>query len=358
MSDRWQQAPGRRQARSESPEASGISGVLETIAAGFSLALWRPWLLVVPVLVDLVLWLGLQVSAQPLTTPLGRLMAREGGENGDLAAEQLTRFGEQAHVNDLIAWLIPSLFSGVPRDTLLSALLSLLAPPLMDGVDREQMYAGWGDGLLQLWQPGHWSVVLLVAVALLGIGSVLLALFRVPLAQAVRGGRTGAGRVMADLALGWVHVLGLITLVGLAAALAFGPLLVIAAVMLLFGVNVSALLFLVLIVGGGMVAMYTLFTVDAIMLSRVGPLVGLRQSYEVVRTFFGPCVRFALCSLLIATGSFQLWQALIANPPGIIISLLGNAFIGTGLILASMMFFHDRLRLLHHATPLGGRGRS
>jgi hypothetical protein len=358
VNDRWQQSPGRRTAGTGAPDAPAVSGVFETIAAGFSLALWRPRLLLIPVIIDLLLWLGLQVSAQPLTTPLGRLMAREGGENGELAADQLARVGAQAHVNDLVAWLIPSLFAGVPSDTVLSALLSFVAPPLMDGIDREEMYARWGDGLVSLWQPGHWFLVVSVALVCMVVGSVLLVLFRVPLAQAVRGRRAGAHRLVGDLALAWLRVVGLISLVGLVAVLALGPLLLLTALLLLFGLDVSSLLALVLIFGGGLVAIYTVFTVDAIVLSQVGPLRGLRQSFEVVRANFGPTVRFALSSLLIATGSFQLWQALVGNPPGIVLSLFGNAFIGTGLILASMMFFHDRFRLLQRTPPPTGRGRA
>ena len=357
MTDRWQQSPGRRNASTGSPEAPVVSGVVETIAAGMSLAFWRPRLLLFPLVIDLVLWLGLQVSANPLTAPLGRLMAREGGENGDLAAEQLARFGERAHVNDLVAWLIPSLFAGVPSDTVLTTLLSFLVPPLMDGVDREGMYAQWGDGLLTLWQPGNWFVVVGVGLAFLFVGSVVLVLFRVPLAQSVRGGGAGARKLLGDIAMAWLRIAGLIGLVGLVAAIAVGPLVVLAALLLLFGLDVSSLLALVLICGGGVVAIYTVFTVDAIILSQVGPLLGLRQSFEVVRANFGPTVRFALCSLLIGTGSFQLWEALVANPPGIVISLIGNSFVGTGLILASMMFFYDRFRLLQRTPPPAGRGR-
>ena len=357
MTDRWQPSSERRNAGAGTPEAPIVSGVVETIAAGMSLAFWRPRLLVIPVVIDLFLWLGLQVSANPLTAPLGRLMEREGGENGELAAEQLAEFGARAHVNDLVAWLIPSLFAGVPSDTMLTALLSFLVPPLMDGVDREGMYDQWGDGLLNLWQPDNWFVVVSVGLAFLLLGSVVLVLFRVPLAFSVRGGRASARRLAGDLAMTWLRVVGLISLVGLVAAIAVGPLVVLAAVLLLLGLDVSSLLALILICVGGLVAIYTVFTVDAIVLSRVGPLHGLRQSFQVVRANFGPTVRFAISSLLIGTGSFQLWEALVANPPGIVLSLIGNAFIGTGLILASMMFFYDRFRLLQRTPPPAGRGR-
>ncbi|MBA2278583.1 MAG: hypothetical protein H0W06_12555 [Chloroflexia bacterium] len=352
MTDRSHTSSGRRTAGTGVP---GVSGVIETIAAGLSLAIWRPRLLIVPVLLDLVLWLGFQMSAQSLTTPLGRVMTRQGGENGDLAAEQLARFGEQAHLNDLLAWFVPSLFAGVPRDTVLNGLLTFLAPSLMNGVDRERVFAEWGEGVFRIWRPDHWATVVGVAFVLLVVSSSLLAIFRVPLAQAVRGGRRGAARLLVDGAVSWLRIVGLILLVVLASVLVLGPVSIAAAVALMFGVNLTGLVALALVFGGGLVAIYTLFTVDAIVLGRVGPLHGLRLSYAVVRANFGPSMRFALTSMLIATGSFRLWQELVSTPPGIVVSLLGNAIVGTGLVLASMMFFYDRIRLLPRGEPQAGR---
>jgi hypothetical protein len=40
------------------------------------------------------------------------------------------------------------------------------------------------------------------------------------------------------------------------------------------------------------------------------------------------------------------WDVLIENPPGIVIALVANAFLGTGLSIASMMFFQERFRQL------------
>lgn len=335
-----------------------LSGVVETIAEGFSVVLARPWLLLIPLLSDLVLWLGLQISSRPLADSLGRLMVQDGGANGQLAAKEIARIGERAHVNDVGAFLIPSLFAGIARDSLLSGLFSLIAPPLARGIERGKMYGGWGAGLVGEWNPDKWFGVLGLIFIFLALSTVLLVLFQVPLANAVRQERSGIGRLAAAMGMAWTRVIGLFMLVALAAALILGPLTIGIAVLLLVGIDLTAILSFFILIGGGVLAVYSLFVINAIVVSEVGPVTAVRYSFAIVRRNFGETLRFGGTSLLIASGSLQIWKHLIANPPGIALSLLGNAFIGTGLVLASMLFYYDRLRVWQQHPRRGGKHRA
>ncbi len=337
-------------------DAPARAGVVETIAEGFSVALARPWLLAIPLLSDLVLWLGLQISSRPLTESLGRLMVDQGGANGQLAADELAKIGQRAHINDIGAFLIPSLFSGIARDSLLAALFSMIAPPLTRGVERSKMYGDWGAGLIGQWHPGQWFGVLGLMTAFLFFSTVLLVLFQVPLANAVRQERRGVRSVAGAMAMAWTRIIGLFLLAAIAGGVVFVPLTIGVAVLLLLGIDLTALLSLMILLGGGVLAVYTFFVLNAIVVSEVGPITAVRYSFAIVRRNFGDTLRFGGTSLLIATGSLQIWRHLVENPPGIVLSLLGNAFIGTGLVLAGMLFYDDRLRGWQQ-NPRGGMRR-
>ncbi len=322
-----------------------VSGVLETLAAGFSLVLARPYLFVLPLLVDLWTWLGVQIYPTALIEPLQELMSDQGGSNGPAAAEELGRVGESLRVNDAIASLSPSIFSGLSNETLLGSMLGILAPALTSGVDRSKMYDDWGEGFSRSVTPGNWFGVVGLGVLLFIGATLLIVLFKVPIANAVRGGGITPGLFLKDVAFGWFRVLALVGIV-LAGVLILGiPAIIAAQVLTLVGINLIAVLSLALFVFGSIGALYTFFLLDAMFIYRVGPIRAAKMSYAVARLNFPQSWRFAAASLLIATGLLHVWGVIVENPPGIVIALLVNAVLGTGLSIASMMFFHDRARL-------------
>lgn len=318
-----------------------LSGVLETIAAGLSLAIARPYLVILPLLIDLTTWLGLQISALALINPIGRTMEEQGGTNGPAAAEQLAEIGQRFRVNDLSAILTPSAFSGLPRDSLLNAMVSVIAAPLADGIDRTDMGDVWTDGIFSLWVPSEWWTVLGAMAAAFAVATVLIVLFRVPIARSVRERGEHRG-IVAEAMMAWVRVLALLGMVALVAGLVIAPLLVVSAILLVLGLDVAALLTVALLLVGGLASIYTLFVLDAMFLERLGPIAAVARSVSIVRAHFGSTLRFALASLVLATGALQVWGTIADEAPGVVIALIGNAVLGTGLSIASMMFFQDR----------------
>ncbi len=341
----------RATAQSRNAIPNEVSGVLETIAAGLSLLIARPWLLILPLAVDLITWLGIQVSAQPLITSMQDLMIEQGGTNGPAAAEELGNFGEHMRVNDIMASLTPSIFSGLPNDTMLSGLLSILVPAVTSGIDRSNIYAGWGEGLGRHIVPGSGIAVIGWSLLFFFVATFFLAVFKAPIAQTVRGGATSVSTLAKDIAMGWVRILALVGIVIAAMAVLFIPFLLAAVLVALLGINLVAVLSLAIFVFGSIGAIYLYFLLDAMFIYRVGPIRAARMSYAVARLNFAQAWRFAATSILIATGVLQVWNVLVQNPPGLVISLLLNAALGTALSIASMMFFHDRARLPRPVLP-------
>lgn len=336
----------RNQTRQPGTTSPSVSGVLETIAAGLSLAIARPYLLIMPLFVDLMIWLGIQISARSLLDPLQSLMLEQGGENGPAAAEQLSVMNERFHVNDMAALFTPSIFAGLPRDSLLNGLVSFLVPPIAGGIDRGDMFMAWRDGLFSLWEPAtSWSVLGVMVVAF-AVATVLLVIYRVPIARSVREHDRAQRGVVVECLIAWLRLVAILVLAAGAMAAVIAPALLGTAILLVLGLNIAGLLAVALLIFGGLASIYTLFTLDAMFLERIGPLTSITHSFDVVRANFGSTMRFAFASLIIATGSLQVWSVITQNAPGVIIALFGNALLGTGLSIASMMFFHDRSRAL------------
>lgn len=331
------QQPARR------TEPGRAAGVLDTIADGLSAVLERPQLMVLPLAVDLVLWLLLRVSLTPLTESVARFLEVSAAEDSELAAENLRVVGDRVLASDALSAFIPSVFTGIPIDSFLHFLIMMLSPEIAYGISRESISGSWGSGIAGGWAPSSAAAAALAGTAFLLGGTLLLALYRVPLARAVRGDTTpGFAR---EVCRAWLHFVAYLLLLALAAAAALVPLFLVSLVFLMLGLNLVFLITMALLVFGGMVSIYTLFMVDAMLLHRIGPIRAFSMSMAVGRKYFGPTSRFALAALLLSLGALRLWPTLVQSIPGLAIAFVTNAFLGTGLSIAGMLFYSDRFRL-------------
>jgi hypothetical protein len=334
-----------------SADSIEVSGVLETIASGISMVVVRPWLLLVPLLADIVVWLGVQISGQPLIAGMQSLMIEQGGANGPAAAEELGRIGDNLRVNDILSSLTPSVMSGLPNDSFLNLVIGTLVPAATGGVERSEMYDGWGNGLGGLIEPANGFGVVAWALLFFVGATILLSAFKAPIALAVRGDGFSPTRLLNDVLMGWLRIVALIGIALAGAMVLLIPFFMLALVVALLGINLAALLSLVLFVFGSVGSLYIYFLLDAMFIYRVGPIRAARMSVSIAKFNFTDAWRFAAASILIASGLIQVWNVLVGNPPGIVIALFVNALLGTGLSIASMMFFHDRARLPRPMLP-------
>ena len=341
---------GRTRSSLRSAQVRPLTGVVQTIADGLTIALQRPRLLLLPLLVDLVLWLLLQVSIQPLADNVAEVLAASGAGDAALAAEQLTAVGDHVRASDALSVFLPSIFSGLAVDSLLNGLVFFLLPRLAMGIDREAMYGNWENGLLGVWTPGSPGAVAGIMLALLILGSLLVVAYRVPLARTVRGDATARRQALQETAVGWVHFLGYLVLLMMIGVALVVPVMLASVVFLVLGFELAFVLTIALLIFGGMAGISTLFVLDAMLLHRIGPVQGIAMSVRVARAYFGQTTRFALTSLLLATGALQVWSTTVQNAPGIAIALVANAFLGTGLSLASMLFYAERFRHIRAAS--------
>jgi hypothetical protein len=329
-----------------------ISGVNETVASGLSLPLSRPWLLVVPVLMDLLLWLGVQIPITRLVMPIASEMEAIGGENGELAADQLRQLGDTFRLNDVLASLLPSVFAGLTRDNLFNVMMSTFTPGLTGGIDRTELASTW-EALAGDWRdPGSVLPIFGLGFLFFLISTLLTVSWRVPLALAVVERSMRPAEVARYVLRAWLRFLGLIGLLIVAGVVVMTPMLIVTGVLLLLQVNLAALVSLFLVMLGSLVAIYTRFVLESIVINDIGPVRALRRSAQLAQHFFGPTVRFSIAVMLLAVGTLRLWDTLVPSPPGLPLAILLNSFIGTGIAIASMMFYYDRDRIIQQFVPL------
>jgi hypothetical protein len=324
-------------------------GLIDTLSNGFKVVQRRPWLIVLPVLLDLWLWLGPRWSIQPLADSLLRLLAAQSlppemAQLVDPYRELLTAAGASFN----LWWLLDN------NPTWLSTILPSLAEPVRLGAAPAAI-TGSAAALL-LWSP----VVLLLGVAL---GSVFMASVASQLPaqrtdeeetpdQTANGAAiphqgSGAGfwlrRALRTFGLAILFsllILVLLMMVSLLLSLVMMPIFLISPQA---GAGAATLAGLMI----GWFAVLAYLMLYFVLAAMISDGVGLRQaiwrSVNVVYRNFWSTVGLLLLLTLITWGFGLIWQRLAAGSTlGVLAAIAGNAVLITGLTAARLIYYQER----------------
>jgi len=319
-------------ARREAPP----TGVIETLSAGYSAVNRQPWVLLLPILLNLFLWLGPHVSYSPLVGPV----VTDASEwTRQVAIGQRSATRDPAFVDVLNGldqsrqWLLAHSDDVNGFEALVWGPLGL---PSVDGLpspsDEVAFVNGWGDGVALLGACvglslllGGWFYGGLAGASSGRDGSPLAACRRVP-------------RAVLDV-LGFV-------LVVLAAMLLFGvPVVLLIGFTAVVSPPVAVLGSILLLAGVLFAGVHLFFSIPAIFVSGAGPLGAIQRSVGLVRRQLWPSVALILLTWLILAGMGRVWDVLaneLQSPFGIVLGIFGNAYIASGLIAAGMVFYTQR----------------
>lgn len=347
MTDRLTRAPERR------TPIGATAGVIDTIADAVTFVVQRPWLMIVPIAIDLLLWLGLRITMGPMVDNIIRLMETSQVEGSAQIIEQLEEYGDQIMISDYLGAFVPTLLTGMSLDTVLGMLMLFVAPDGF-GIPRSELFEPWRNGLVDTIVPETSFSVPLIWLAMVFLSSIAMVLFRVPLVRAIRGTRPTS--LANELLHSWAHFLLYLLMLVVIAAVALVPLAILMALVPVLGLSVAFVTTFGLLIFGGMLGVYSLFAVDAMLVHRTTPLNGFRMSLAVARAYFGQTARFAITCIFIMLATLRLWAEISGTAPGFILSLIGSAFVGTVLAAASLLFYTDRFRLVR-AAEAGRRVR-
>lgn len=291
-------------------------GIIDTLGNAFALLNRRPYLIWLPIVLDLALWTGLRVR---VSEPLDGLLARFSAGSGLLSE---------------VAEGIRDTFS----QTDVLSLGSMFVPTLLTDLDRGGMPALSTAGTIAI--SGNSGFLTLLAAGLAGILigiSYLTMIGRLVLdlpAWGVRFARECVGNS--------VRALGLAAAVIALLVFLFLPFAALGLALSLLGFDPLVVLLVVGIVLTAWATIYFLFSVHSLALGVPGPLRAMRSSYRVVHRDLLPVLGLLLTVLLIRTGTPIALQIFTDSRWSIPFAILVNAYVSTGLIVATMLYYFER----------------
>lgn len=309
-----------------------LSGVIDTLSRGYEVINRHPWVLLIPILLDVFLWLGPQfTAAQLVSQALGRAVPLIESEARTLVISQAQQqdivqaFEQFNLLATLASWLV-----GVPS---LVAVLGIRDPV------RSAPVESWG------------LVVLILGSGTLG-GMLLGSFYYSILAQQIRDGAVSLVRLLGLAMRSWLRVLlfllilaGLGTLFGL-------PIGFLAATATMASPALGSLAFSAVMMALIWTAIYLFFVPDAIFVSQVGPLQAIKNSVAVVRSSLWAAIGIVVLITVVLLGMGRVWELVsqrVVEPWGLGLGILGNAYIASGLVAASMCFYRERIEHLRPA---------
>lgn len=321
-------------------------GVIDALSAGLDAVLRHPWLLLIPLVLDLFLWIGPRIQAPNLyrsVEPTLRQMTTEmTSSEGRFAAQELGKAVDRFFTQyNLFAWLSAGLV-GVPVvNSSIDATLRLVtgSPPIV-------------------WQVDGFDSYLLVLLVLTSSGLFISALFWTGLGGYVRREQLQAARWLQQSFQLWKQLLLLLAIVIGLAVMAIFPLSI---VMLTIGAFSPALASFVPLLAMGLAAWIVLvcvFTPHGLVLQHMSLSRAIGTSILLVRTNFTPTAGLVVIFIAISFGMGLIWEGVAADSWLRLITMVGNAIIGTGLVVASLLFYQNRITILfesHHWPLPAGR---
>jgi hypothetical protein len=309
-------------------------GSLACLAAGFEIVARHPILIVVPLLLDLFLWLGPRLSIAPPLMALERQMNVLFAMSGDLPEMQEARLltaqllEELATRYNLFAALRPAPLLGVP--TLMANRLTLARP----------------FGLRPDWIIGSWWGAAGVQIVLAALGLGLSALYLRWVGRHVIGETEAPLPGPGPLGTTWGRfvqftLILIIALLGLSAAI-FSFVVFIGLISLgLAGLAMTVMFSFLVFIG-----FHLVFVIPGIIQLRRAPPRAIRESFLLARGGFLNVSFLILLILVISRGLNFVWALPDPATWAMVVGIGGHAFVSTALTAALFVFYQERLGLL------------
>lgn len=307
-------------------------GVIEALATGFDIVRRRPWIPLIPVIFDLILWIAPRLSLTPLLQPaLAQL-----NPPTNLSPDSLVALEEWRQALSQFA-------GSVSIIGMVNAALNQIAQfPSLLGVDTELPSSPISPLAFNINVNSAWLTIALF-VPLFFLALFASALFLDAIADGVRPlEKKSLVAKFQSVSVLWLRLI-IYTALIVGLVLLFTPIFLL---VLQFGQAnpdlgsfLSALVLVILI----WVLVYLYFVADAVAVTRIGVLEAIRHSVLMFRINFWQSMLLIVISFVINQGWGLLWHGLEASSVGVAFAIVANAYMGSSLIAAAMVFYLDRL---------------
>ena len=314
-------------------EKTKPGSITQVIAAAADVVIARPLLMIVPVLLDLYYLTGWKITAGTTFARLHSAAVDLKTSDGDHLAGYIADAGK-SDLTGMVSLVIPSFLAGSASNDLYRPIERNVV-----GVD-------------------NWGALLLALVVLIGLSMFMFGVFGLWLADTgLNRDRTWGDRLRLGPVIGGRFILMLLLILAMVLLLCI-PLFIAMIVGAVMGIGLEGLVLSVTVLVG--LALYVLFyfAPDSLLVDLSGPVQALRASSAVVRGNLLVTLGFAIVSVIISIGIADLFDRIADSAPGLAIAIVGNAFIGCVLWIASLLFFSERSKLLASERAVAGANRS
>lgn len=307
-------------------------GVIDSLSAGYRFLGRRIEIVLIPILLDILLWLSPQFSVGPLFDQVARFYttaatAPEMPEDTAAMADQVSQLmglmGQQSNLLDL---LVNTTLLHVPG---LSGALSLSADESIAAIDS------WGQAFTLF--MGFGLVGVLIGVVYLNLLALHLPIGTGPKPDGIQAFIETVIRHWMMVLLFIVLVAGMLFVAAIPASIGIGLLTLVspaigAIAMPLFGGFILLFFF------------YLYFATAALVLDNLPVHRAIFQSFRLVRNNFWATLGFIVLTNLISIGITLILNRLAsAQPVGFFVAVGINAYIGSGLAMALLVFYRTRI---------------
>jgi hypothetical protein len=300
------------------------------LSAGYRYLGWRLELILIPLVLDLLLWLGPRFNVAPLFDQFARAY-------GELAATE----GVTPEIGQMVTQLSESIRQMGEGSNLLNGLVSgtLLHVPSLPQVGSDWLPRTNIDIVSMGEAAILWLVFSLLGL-LIGVLYLTLLARRLPIGS-VSG--AGGGQVVMAVLRHWLQVIGFVIVVALALLILYLPISFIVGLIMLASPAIGSA---VAAVAGALtlvVLFYLYFVTAALIMDNVPLNVAIVRSLRLVQENFWSTLGFILLSNLIGLGIALLLVQLANIALGAaLVAIILNAYIGTGLTMALLVFYRSR----------------
>ncbi|MGE3269452.1 MAG: hypothetical protein AB7P40_11940 [Chloroflexota bacterium] len=289
---------------------------MDSLANGFAVVNQQPWIILIPILLDLFFLFGPRVSIAPVVSQL----VTAPGFAQSFGPEVSVAVIAQAEEANLLGLLSPG-----------SITLPTIVPAL-----------GIGRGAFMFIDSAGQAALIGLAALLVGAG--LGSLYQTLIAQQARDGELSLWNLPLDTVLAWLRLVLLAVLVLVVMFLITVPFGLLTAVARLAGAGLEGLVLAIVGTLALIGQLYLFFASDAIFISRVGPIRAIRNSVAVVQMGVWATLLLAVTITATLIGMSLMWSLLTGQASwGLALGIVGNAYIASGLAAAKMLFYQERI---------------
>jgi len=359
-------------------KSAGPLGVIGCLSAGFEVLSRNLWLIALPVLVDLLLWLGPQLSVAPLLQGFIALLMAQSTPDVTMAhqvaqtVQLLELFSEQFNQLSLLSVLpllnVPSLLAqhapvmlsplGEPRVLLVTSVFALmgwgvLLVPVglvlgflyLNSLARRVHAMCFPDGqeLNKVEGPAMSQAEGTDQAA--GVSSGALPRALLDPSSGRRLGRTMGKFIRVFLFAAGLLMVGMVLI----------PLwMLLVGMVLMIAQPLGVLIWLLSVGLASYIALHLLFVVPGVVLGGRGLLRAVWESILLIRRQFSSVAGLIVLVIVIYEGLGYVWSLPSGDSWSLLVGILGNSCIATGLTAATLVFYQERVGQLVGTRQVSG----